>query len=176
MRRSSWGRTSALHIMKQQVTAAEYDRCVAEAKCMPRPRMEHSDPNLPAVQTSREDATAYAIWPSAKTGETWRLPPTRNGLSQRGRVSMMMLYRLPSRPFPCAGLPVTKRNRNKRHWISDRALPGPARMSMDCSISLRMSGNGRTPSLSGNRSRANPLALWLPIVACESSKADTAPL
>jgi len=67
-------RTSMLHIMKQQVTAAEYDRCVAEAKCMPRPSFGSSDPNLPVVQLSWDDATAYASWLSAKTGETWRLP------------------------------------------------------------------------------------------------------
>jgi len=67
-------RTSVLHIMKQQVTAAEYDRCVAEARCMPRPSSESSDPNLPVVQTSWEDATAYASWLSGKTGKTWRLP------------------------------------------------------------------------------------------------------
>jgi formylglycine-generating enzyme required for sulfatase activity len=67
-------RTSTLHIMKQQVTAAEYDRCVAEAKCMPRPSFGSSDPNLPVVQLSWDDATAYASWLSAKTGETWRLP------------------------------------------------------------------------------------------------------
>ena len=57
-----------------QVTAAEYSRCVADAKCMARPSYGSSDPNLPAVQTSWEDATAYASWLSAKTGETWRLP------------------------------------------------------------------------------------------------------
>ena len=51
-------RTSVLHIMKHQVTAAEYDRCVAEARCLSHPRSGSSDPNLPAVQTSWEDATA----------------------------------------------------------------------------------------------------------------------
>jgi formylglycine-generating enzyme required for sulfatase activity len=67
-------RTSVLHIMKQQVTVAEYDRCVAETKCMARSPPEGFDPNLPAVQVSWQDATAYATWLSAKTGETWRLP------------------------------------------------------------------------------------------------------
>jgi len=67
-------RTSVLHIMKQQVTAAEYDRCVAEARCMARSPLEGFDPNLPAVQVSWQDATAYATWLSTKTGETWRLP------------------------------------------------------------------------------------------------------
>jgi formylglycine-generating enzyme required for sulfatase activity len=51
-------RTFVLHIMKQQVTAAEYDRCVSEAKCMPRPSFGSSDPNLPVVQLSWDDATA----------------------------------------------------------------------------------------------------------------------
>ncbi len=67
-------RTSVLHIMKQQVTVADYDRCVAETKCMARSPPEGFDPNLPAVQVSWQDATAYAAWLSAKTGETWRLP------------------------------------------------------------------------------------------------------
>jgi formylglycine-generating enzyme required for sulfatase activity len=67
-------RTSVLHIMKQQVTVAEYDRCVAEQKCMARSPLDASDPNLPAVQVSWQDATAYASWLSAKTGERWRLP------------------------------------------------------------------------------------------------------
>ena len=67
-------RTSVLHIMKQQVTVADYDRCVAETKCMARSPLEGFDPNLPAVQVSWQDATAYATWLSAKTGETWRLP------------------------------------------------------------------------------------------------------
>jgi formylglycine-generating enzyme required for sulfatase activity len=67
-------RTSVLHIMKQQVTVADYDRCVAETKCMARSPPEGFDPNLPAVQVSWQDATAYATWLSAKTGETWRLP------------------------------------------------------------------------------------------------------
>jgi sulfatase-modifying factor enzyme 1 len=60
--------------MKQQVTVADYDRCVAETKCKARSPLESFDPNLPAVQVSWQDATAYAAWLSAKTGETWRLP------------------------------------------------------------------------------------------------------
>jgi formylglycine-generating enzyme required for sulfatase activity len=67
-------RASVLHIMKQQVTVADYDHCVAETKCMARSPLESFDPNLPAVQVSWPDATAYAAWLSAKTGETWRLP------------------------------------------------------------------------------------------------------
>jgi formylglycine-generating enzyme required for sulfatase activity len=67
-------RASVLHIMKQQVTVADYGRCVAETKCAAGAPLENFDPNLPAVQLSWQDATAYAAWLSAKTGETWRLP------------------------------------------------------------------------------------------------------
>ena len=67
-------RTSVLHIMKKQVTVADYDRCVAETKCMARSSLEGFDANLPAVQVSWQDATAYATWLSTKTGEAWRLP------------------------------------------------------------------------------------------------------
>lgn len=66
--------TSMLRIMKQQVTVAEYDLCVAEARCAARSRVETLDPNLPAVQVSWQDATAYADWFSDKTWEIWRLP------------------------------------------------------------------------------------------------------
>jgi hypothetical protein len=67
-------RASVLHIMKQQVTVADYDHCVAETKCMARAPLLGFDPSLPAVQVSWQDAAAYATWLSAKTGETWRLP------------------------------------------------------------------------------------------------------
>jgi formylglycine-generating enzyme required for sulfatase activity len=67
-------RTSVLHIMKQQVTVAEYDRCVAGTKCTALSLTAGFDPKLPAVQISWQDASAYAAWLSAKTGETWRLP------------------------------------------------------------------------------------------------------
>jgi formylglycine-generating enzyme required for sulfatase activity len=67
-------RTSPLRIMRRQVSAAEYDRCVVAAKCKSRSPLARSDQQLPVVQVSWEDATAYAKWLSAKTGERWRLP------------------------------------------------------------------------------------------------------
>jgi len=173
-------RTSVLHIMKQQVTAAEYDRCVAEARCMSRPSSESSDPNLPVVQTSWEDATAYASWLSGKTGETWRLPTDEEWFLQRDHDSTTMLYRSPPPATPpCAGSLATKRSRSRRHWISGRALPEPsAQMNTDCSIYRGTSGNGPTPASFGNRLTrwASLPARRSPIVGCESSKANTAPL
>ncbi len=65
---------TGLRIMKHQVTAADYDRCVSERACAQRALSADNAGELPAVQVSWQDATAFATWLSAKTGETWRLP------------------------------------------------------------------------------------------------------
>ncbi len=67
-------RASALRIMKHQVAAADYDRCVAEGGCAARASASEADSNLPAVRVSWREATAFAAWLTAKTGESWRLP------------------------------------------------------------------------------------------------------
>ncbi len=67
-------RLTALRIMKHQVMAVDYDRCVAERRCVKRTSSGDSTTELPAVQVSWQDATAFAAWLSTKTGETWRLP------------------------------------------------------------------------------------------------------
>jgi formylglycine-generating enzyme required for sulfatase activity len=65
---------AAFHIMKYQLTTAEYGACVAERVCAAAPKSEGRDPRLPAVMVSYQDARAYAAWLSAKTGQLWRLP------------------------------------------------------------------------------------------------------
>jgi formylglycine-generating enzyme required for sulfatase activity len=65
-----------LTIMKYQVTAADYGRCVADGVC---PRAEpgfapHDATMIPATGVSYDDAIAYAGWLSARTGEVWVLP------------------------------------------------------------------------------------------------------
>ncbi|HEV2515845.1 MAG TPA: formylglycine-generating enzyme family protein [Devosia sp.] len=63
-----------LEIMKFEVSAADYARCVADGACHvaePRRRVEG---DVPATGVSFNDATDYAQWLSAATGETWRLP------------------------------------------------------------------------------------------------------
>lgn len=63
-----------LDIMRYQVSAAEYGRCVAAGACpVARPRHTGAG-NIPAVGVSFNDATAYAQWLSIETGEPWRLP------------------------------------------------------------------------------------------------------
>lgn len=63
-----------LEIMTYQVSAAEYARCVGDGACPKAEPRRRSDGDVPATGVSFLDATAYAAWLSAKTGETWRLP------------------------------------------------------------------------------------------------------
>lgn len=66
--------TAPLEIMRYQVSAADYSRCVAAEAC-PAARPRHTGSgNIPAAGVSFNDATAYAHWLSQQTGETWRLP------------------------------------------------------------------------------------------------------
>lgn len=61
-------------IMKQQVTAADYRRCVADGGCRAIPSAERNSGDRPAVMVSWRDADAYAAWLSRRTGESYRLP------------------------------------------------------------------------------------------------------
>ena len=70
----------ALTIMKYQVTAADYARCVADDACPPaEPGFAPADPaDTPVTGVSYDDAIAYAGWLSARTGEIWTLPTDRD--------------------------------------------------------------------------------------------------
>jgi formylglycine-generating enzyme required for sulfatase activity len=69
-----WKVGHGLSVMKTQVSAADYDRCVAERACERRPGRDAGRPDVPAVGVSWQDATAYARWYSTRTGQAWRLP------------------------------------------------------------------------------------------------------
>jgi formylglycine-generating enzyme required for sulfatase activity len=66
-------RLRGLAIMKNQVTAAEYARCMADGAC-PRIALPAGPRDVPVVGVSWHDATAYAAWISRKTGVLHRLP------------------------------------------------------------------------------------------------------
>jgi formylglycine-generating enzyme required for sulfatase activity len=63
---------TGFEIMKYQVSAGDYTRCVADGAC------ETPDGNAtgdtPVTGVSYRDAQAYAAWLSRRTGESWRLP------------------------------------------------------------------------------------------------------
>jgi len=64
-----------LVMTKYQVTAADYDRCVAEGAC--RARDASAAPTtaeVPATGVDHDDARRYAEWLGRRTGATWRLP------------------------------------------------------------------------------------------------------
>lgn len=63
-----------LEIMTYQVSAAEYGRCVADGACRKAEPRRRGFGDVPATGVSFDDATDYARWLSAKTGDTWRLP------------------------------------------------------------------------------------------------------
>ena len=71
---------SPFTIMKYQVTAADYGRCVADGACPPpEPGFVAADPaNTPATGVSYDDALAYAAWLGAHTGTVWTLPSDRD--------------------------------------------------------------------------------------------------
>lgn len=63
---------SALDIMRLHVTEADYALCVAEDACPALPSKGRKDFAQTGVNFT--DATAYASWFSARTGQSWRLP------------------------------------------------------------------------------------------------------
>ncbi|KQZ78336.1 nitrate reductase [Mesorhizobium sp. Root157] len=62
-------------IMKYQVSAADYARCVADGACeAPDVVTATAGDAMPLTGVSYRDATAYAAWLSERTGSVWRLP------------------------------------------------------------------------------------------------------
>lgn len=59
-------------IMKYQVSAGDYSRCVADGACETPDGTATGD--MPVTGVSYRDAEAYSGWLSARTGEAWRLP------------------------------------------------------------------------------------------------------
>jgi len=65
---------AAFSIMHRQVSRAEYTACVRAKRCAALDKPGRKRADQPVVGISWVDATAYASWLSAVTGETYRLP------------------------------------------------------------------------------------------------------
>jgi formylglycine-generating enzyme required for sulfatase activity len=94
-----------LSIMKHQVSAADYQRCVDEAACRALDRGVAVAADRPAVRISWHDANTYADWLSRKTDERYRLPTDQE-----------WAFAAASR-FKDDGLPVDDNDPSKR-WIA----------------------------------------------------------
>ncbi len=94
-----------LHIMREQVSSADFQLCVRDGACRALGRDVVIAPDRPAVQVSWYDAEAYAGWLSRKTGKHYRLPSDEEWAFAAG-----------SR-FKDDGVPVDASDPSKR-WIS----------------------------------------------------------
>jgi formylglycine-generating enzyme required for sulfatase activity len=65
--------TTALTIMRRQVSAADYAACVAAGACA-APATEQTAADRPVTGVNYQDAVAYADWISARSGIRHRLP------------------------------------------------------------------------------------------------------
>ncbi len=67
---------AAFRIMQRQVSQAEYAACVRDGGCaaLDKPWDETRDGGRPVIGLSWLDANAYAVWYSASSGVTYRLP------------------------------------------------------------------------------------------------------
>ncbi|MCF3641712.1 formylglycine-generating enzyme family protein [Rhizobium sp. TRM95111] len=111
-----------LTIMKFQVTANDYARCVADGTCAPaEPDFAPVDPaNIPVTGVSYDDATAYARWLSARTGELWTLPSDQDLAFAAGRRF----------PDDALGVDIDSRNPAER-WLADYRREAARKASRD---------------------------------------------
>ena len=112
----------ALTVMKHQVTAADYGRCVADGACPPAEPayVAEKGADIPVTGVSYDDAAAYATWLSARTGEIWRLPSDEQLAFAAGTRF----------PDDALGVDVNSRNPAER-WLADYRREAARQASRD---------------------------------------------
>ena len=98
--------TKPLSIMKHQVSSAHYQACVDDGACRALDRNVVIATDRPAVQVSWQDANAYGVWLSHKTGDHYRLPTDKEWAFAAGSK------------FVDDGTPIDLDNPARR-WIAD---------------------------------------------------------
>lgn len=71
-------------VMKQQVSAQDYSRCVTSGACRPADGLTPEGADVPATGVSYLDAVAFAGWYSNETGYAWRLPTAQEAAAAAG--------------------------------------------------------------------------------------------
>ncbi len=110
-----------LIIMRDLVTRADYALCVADGACLPS--LTGIPGNVPQTNVNFDDATDYARWLSARTGENWRLPTETEWA------------RAAAERFPDAAEPLrVDREDPSRRWLQDYAARANASAEIDATL------------------------------------------
>lgn len=112
---------AAFVAMNHQVSQADYAACVAASACKPSDAGQ-GDGNNAQTHVSWHDATAYAQWYSAQTGQHWRLPDDAEWQLAAAEIH----GDAPLEPEANSNNPADRWLRQYARGVTLRALPGPA--------------------------------------------------
>lgn len=111
-----------LHIMKRQVSQAEYAQCVEAGACKALDKAQRGNvsEDLPVVGVSWVDATRYASWYSQHTGRSYRLPTYAEWAHAAGEGFKEDLL-----------IDVEDSNNPARRWLAEYALEAERKATAD---------------------------------------------
>jgi len=111
-----------VHIMKRQVSQAEYAECVRDKGCRPLDKSLRGAvaPDRPVVGVSWQDATDYAKWYSGRAGGSYRLPTYAEWLYAAGEA-----YKEEMR------LDLYDSDNPAQRWLAEYALEAQRKVSED---------------------------------------------
>ncbi|MEO8758815.1 MAG: SUMF1/EgtB/PvdO family nonheme iron enzyme [Devosia sp.] len=114
----------SLDIMKFEVRAADYARCVADKACERADPRRRGKGDVPVTGVSFDDAAAYASWLSARTGDNWRLPTIAEWTFAAGSKAADVALGL----VPDAGDPAARwlASYERESTLGDGALAAPS--------------------------------------------------
>ena len=167
-----------LSIMRHQVGAADYQRCVDDGACRALDRNVAIAIDRPAVQVSWQDAEVYAAGCRARPAIVTVCRATRNGPLPPAANSAMTPCRSTTTIRRNAGSAATSANPTATPTTTKpmpSAASAPTRTA--CSISRAMSGNGPRPVSCAPRWTMRAARFRrMPIAASASPRAGTAPM